>query len=505
MRHSFSKSRFKNLLHNSLRILLLVSIFAATNIWSDDGGTERMHVSVDINETMGSMKKLSGYLNNSLRYAPPPKLAELVENAYGKPEIMRCWLCLDDLWDYRDNTYYYNYQIGKDIYQGDKVKSQYDRGGVTETDVMYYDYLEAFSKHSKSIMLNVRRYETEVVNGVISMDQWREVVAKGLRHYKERYLNIEYIEVLNEYSVKHFGGLDDDQYYDFYKAIYGVVNELNAELKPEIPLKVGGPAWHKGHIKQFLERYAADTNPNKRLDFLSFHQYSNSTRDYMNVEEKVDSWLADYGLPTDIPIFITELGDRDGKRAEDLSLKQLYQSAGVLSFLYQTLSQPDLYGFPWVLYHNPEVQFHHIMFDGQLRMTPFGAAMKMISMHRATRLGVSGIPDQDKDGKGMYALASKDDSSIAIQLWRKSPDGPDGDLKTIDVTIENLPLAMADKSIRIRLYQIDSSHSNFLTNPDWEGGLELIKETTEKVGNSISLSLELEPLGLWMAVIELEK
>ncbi len=492
------------LFHCAVAGCLLICVFAVTTSRADNEASSTA-ITVDGAETLGPLPRLAGYLNNSLRYAPPPKLAKLAANEYGKPEIMRCWLCLDDLWDYRDDTYYYNYRIGKDIYQGDKVKSAYDRGGVAETDVMYYDYIDAFSKHSKSILLNVRRYETEVVKGVISMDQWRKVVTNGLRHYKKRCPNIEYIEVLNEYTVKHFGGLDDDQYYEFYRVMYGVINELNAELKPEIPLKVGGPAWHLGHIRNFLKRYAADPDPNKRLDFLTYHKYTTDPRDYSNIEEKVDAWLAEHDLPTNIPIFITELGDRDAKKAEDPSLKQLYQATGVPAFLYQTLSQPDLYGFPWVLYHNPDVQFHHLMFDGQLRVTPFGAAMKMLSMQKSTRLAVTGGPKRNNKGKGFYALASKDDSGLAIQLWRKSPDGPDGQVMSVNLTVDNLPDALTGGKVRIRQYRVDSRHSNVVTNPDWEGGLELINEATVKVANSISLSLELEPLGLWMAVIELEQ
>ncbi len=459
---------------------------------------EETAVEVDLAEAAGPLPRLAGHLNNSLRYAPPPRLAKLAEQEFGKPKIMRCWLCLDDLWDYRDGTYYYNHQIGKDIYADDQVKSCYDRRRVTETDVHYYDYLDAFSRSAKSLLLNIRRYETEVVKGVISMEQWREVVKNGLRHYKRRCPNIKYIEVLNESEVKHFGGLTKNEYYQFYRETYELVGELNDELKPEVPLLVGGPTWHEDTIKAFIERYAADTNPRKRLDFLTYHRYTTQPTAFLDVERRVDAWLKQHDLPEDIPIFITEFGNafRVGKSAP-LPVGQLLQAQMFCSVLYSTRSQPDLIGFPWVLYHDPHVQSHFVMFTKDLRMTPAGAAIKMLSLHRDTEVAVQTSSRRDRDGRGLYAMASKDEEAAVVQVWNYS-DTP----RHVEVRIKGLPPAWRQASLSAGQFLIDGQHSNCIAQPQFEGGLEQVATSTLSAGTPPQFSVELQANALWLVQLE---
>ncbi len=268
-------------------------------------------------KTKGNFRTFGNYLNNSIRHAPPPELTEVMEKQYGKPEIIRCWLTLDDMWDYRTGRYNYNFQLGLDTYANDTVKHKYDRGRVTETPYMYYDYIRAFSRHSKKVLLNIRRYEHEVTHGIISLEQWKEVAGNGIRHYKEMCPNICYIEVLNECNWSHFGGLNDTEYYDFYRAVYEIVNELNAEMQPEIPLRVGGTAAsgkpltasdpHEKefnlsnkaqHLYRFFGHFSKDPDPQKRLDFVSFHEYEVADtpvvlREY---EPMIDGWLEENGL-----------------------------------------------------------------------------------------------------------------------------------------------------------------------------------------------------------------
>src|SRR5690606_34123977 len=119
--------------------------------------------------------------------------------------------------------------------------------------------------------------EADVINGTVTWAKYKQVLKNGIRHYKQRYPGLRYIEALNEAEVPSFGGLNDDQIYQFYKVFYDVVNELNTELNPDVPLLLGGPASTRhGRAMNFISRYAADTNPAKKLDFISFHDYSSS-------------------------------------------------------------------------------------------------------------------------------------------------------------------------------------------------------------------------------------
>jgi len=449
-------------------------------------------VTVDCAQVVGPHRRPERYVNNSLRAAPPPALANLVECEFGRPAIVRCWLCLDDMWDYRDGSYHFNYPIGKDTYRGDTVKFKYDRDRVTETDVRYEDYLTSFSQHSDEVLLNVRRYEREVVNGVISLAKWKEVLKTGLKHYKERCPNLRYLEVLNESRMVQFGGLTDDQYYDFYRAGYQVVNELNAELKPALPLRVGGPSTvnKTGGVRPFLDRYAADPNPAKRLDFVSFHEYEIGSRPQAaaGYEEEVDGWLTARGLPDDVRIFITEIGV--GHPAPEPKAN-LTQAAGVISFQYHVRQSKDLVLFPWVLFHNP-VQLSLVQFDRALRLTPFGAATKMLTLHRGNDVQGS------MAGQGQVrAWASLDETGLAVQVWNYN-----GPATTVSVAVKNLPEGFRAKPLRLRQFLIDGQHSNCFAKDGHTPGLETIAEKQVAAADVQSLSVALKPNALCLWLIE---
>ena len=62
--------------------------------------------------------------------------------------------------------------------------------------------------------------------------------------------------------------------YSFYRQANEAINELNTELEPELPLLVGGSSGFRTDEAIHLARaFARDSNPKKKLDFLSFHHY----------------------------------------------------------------------------------------------------------------------------------------------------------------------------------------------------------------------------------------
>ena len=65
---------------------------------------------IDVSRHQRLFPNLTGYRNTSIQKAPAPVLAELSEKEFGKAKITRCWLNLDEMWDYRTRKYEYNYQ-----------------------------------------------------------------------------------------------------------------------------------------------------------------------------------------------------------------------------------------------------------------------------------------------------------------------------------------------------------------------------------------------------------
>ena len=458
-------------------------------------------VSVDCARTAEGPLNLWGFVNVSRRAPPPVELCGLIEREYGRPEITRCWLMLDQAWDYRTDTYRFNYEINKDYYEGDPDKKRYGVPGVA-TGLHYYDYLDSVSAHSEAVLLNVRRYEQEVLTGMISFDKWKQVFKAAVRHYKRRRSNLRYVEVLNEPTAKNQSNLGRiEHYYDFYRRACEAINELNAELRPELPMLVGGNAgFRTRQAIQLIRDFARDPSPNKKLDFVSFHHYwvEKTPAQIAEWEKEIDGALERASLPTSIPIFVTEIGY--AHRWMDDPKKNLWQAAGMTAFQYQARHAQDLRLFPWVQYHSPQ-QIAFVQFDTKLRMTPFGAAVKMLRMHKDKEVAAisSGL---DKNGTGLGALATLDRTGLVVELWNLQPNA--GRNQLADVYIVNLPKNLQVGKLRVRRYLIDSTHSNCLTLPDSPGGLEMVGERTRPAGTELRLSANLEPMALCLWTIEKE-
>jgi hypothetical protein len=458
-------------------------------------------VTIDGRRTLGELPAVTRYVNTSLRFAPPHELAERVEREYGRPRVVRCWLPLDDMWDYRDARYYFNFQLGLDRYQNDTVKHKYDRGVISATDRYYYDHLAAFSRHADAILLNVRRYEHEVTRGILTMAKWKEVVKTGLVHYKQRYPNIRYIEALNEYHHNGFGGLQDAPYYEFYRTVYEIVNEVNDELKPAIPLEAGGPnvvgspltadpnASDMGRrLVRFFENYAKDPNPRKRLDFVSFHDYGlgKNPAAIEQYESIVRRWLGEHKLRQDLPFFETEIGYAGPRPKPELNQNQ---ATGMSTLFYWTRHSKQHRLFPWCLFHEPARQLSLTAFLPDLRMTPFGAALKMWAMQKTNEVSVEWKPQL----QGVYAVASADAGGMAIQMWNDTAQPA-----SAEVVLAGVPRAVS-RAVRLREYRIDSKNSNCLLVPESKGDLALVREAIlAKAPGKWTVALEPYSLALWV-------
>lgn len=488
---------------SSFALLLPISFGSAV---SQTPSSRAPEVIVDASKVVGPLPNFDQFTNTSLRFAPPHDLAARVENEYGKPLITRVWLPLDDMWDYRDNSYHFNFEIGADRYANDTVKYKYDRGIVLPSNIYFEDYLKNFSEHSQYLLLNIRRYEVEVVNGTISLDKWKEVVRAALLHYKAEFGNLRYIEALNEYHGKDFGGLTDEQYYRFYKATYEVVNEVNRELKPTIPLEIGGPIVVGAPLNldslssqpvpgnktlrlyHFLQQYSADSNPEKKLDFIAFHDYDlggdfSAIAGYQAIVRKL---LGDFRLNENLPIFITEIGYAGPKPEAELNF---CQATGISELFFYSRVSTQLHLFPWVLYHEPARQLSLTAFvlKPDLRMTPFGEALKMWSLQQKNEIEsqwTSPVP-------GLGALASRNGGKVVLQVWNDS-----GKAVSASAVITNLPLDSGRK-IRVREYRIDSQHNNVFQQAD--GGITLAANSDTAVSSaSQRFSVTLEPYSLEM-------
>lgn len=446
----------------------------------------------------------------SIQKAPAPVLAGLSEREFGKPTITHCWVNLDEMWDYRTGQYDFNYRIGVPKYDDVKEKARESWGSVRETNVHFYDYLRAFGKHSDEIILTIRRYERDILDGTlgVTMADWKEVFKQAVIHYRRICPNLRYIEVCNEYAG--FIKCTAEEYYQFYQAAYQAVNEANVELGLEgkVRVLVGGPVVTGdiiGKMDLFFENFSKDNSPDKRLDFVSWHEYNKSYHGTALREGQVQRMLASHGIPKK-PMFVTEHAPIHGKLGtHELNL---VNAAGLVKSLYFTnVYSPGVTICPWVQYHIREIQTQFMWFDGpnepdtraeELRMLPIGCSMKLLSMHKQWEIAVDNSLDRDE-----LVLASVQNDGLAVHVVNY------GETRDVRIQVDQLPqvfTALDLGTLRLVKYQIDEAHSNGVTDPSYSGGPQIVDEgTLTPVNGSVTLShaqVKKNGILMWLLVPE---
>jgi hypothetical protein len=454
-------------------------------------------VTVDASKPLGARREIERYINNSiLQRSPPPELAKVIEKEYGRARIVRCWVCLDDLWDMKSGAYNFNYPI--------KNRVKGDDADFEMPDIPFETYLTAFAGISDEVLLNVRRMERPVVEGRMTMAQWKEVCKAAVKRYKTVCPKLRYIEALNEFHLSAFGDLNTKEYYAFYRTFYEIVNELNAELKPELPLLVGGPATTGAppdrHLREFVALYAADTAPAKRLDFLSYHYYGNQKwSEAAEFEKRMTELLDAHQIPSDIPMFWDEMGFTGSPwtlRPVATELNRL-QATCVTAFQYYSRKNRKLHVLPWVTFHSPSqtalTQFIYRP-DGKLQMTPFGMTVKCWGMQKKNEVPTESTGLRE-DGSGLGAMGSVDESGAAVLLWNHQALSCE-----VDLALTGLP-DTARKGWRVSRYLVDSRHSNCYADLTKAVALETAEESSGS-GLGVTRRFVMEPYAVSLLLIE---
>ena len=466
---------------------------------------------IDASHYFRKFPRLPAGRNTSIQKAPAPVLAEVSEREFGKAKITKCWLNLDEMWDYRTRQYDFDYQIGVHKYDDVEEKHPETWGGVKETNVHFHDYLQAFGEHSDAVMLTIRRYERDILNKHlgVTMEDWREIFRNAVVHYRHVCPNLRYIEVCNEYALSGFIGCNAEEYYRFYKAAYQAVNEANDELGLEGAerILVGGPAVTGdvvGKMKLFFENYAKDTSPAKRIDFVSWHEYGKSYQATALREGEVQHWLAANKIPIDKPMFVTEHDPVHGKLgSHELNL---VNGAGLVKSQYFTnVYSPEITLMPWVQYHVSEIQTQFMWFDGpnepntkaeELRMLPSGCSMKLLSMHQDWEIAVDNGLERDE-----LVLASVQKDGLVVHAVNY------GETRNVQIQLDKLPCvftALKDGKFHFSKYVVDEMHSNGVAIPTYNGGPQQVAEGDVVVKNcSLTLTHRLLPTnGIVMWVLK---
>lgn len=364
-----------------------------------------MKVHVDVNHSLGAYRDPTCWQNSTLRYVPPEDFPPFLAARTGRAKIMRTWITLDEFWDYRTDTTYPDYEIGKARYPVQELHYAYDWASIVPapSGTRFEAYLTSHSACADELLLNVRRYEREVSDGVISYEQYEDVVYRAVEHCKRLAPNIRYIECCNEVDISVFGLLKAEEYVRIYLCTYRAVKRLNEKYHYDIPLEIGGYAaahplteWKlMEDVMKLLKESEIGERP---MDFYSYHLYSGPMECHLiragefdtarlgGVEklqlilEKHRKLLAELDLP-DGPVFLNELGKA---RTTGVDADALYNAAGVLTYLIASSvgAMEGMYLFPWCTFHNPQLQMSYTQYllteDGSYLATPNGLAIEIL-------------------------------------------------------------------------------------------------------------------------------
>lgn len=291
-----------------------------------------------------------------------------------------------------------------------------------------YDYLSAYASRSRSLIVNWQsNYAPLVTGGSFTEAELFTAQRDMMADYKRRYPSIEWLESENE--VPNIA-----DYYPMYKFTYRVVNAVNAMGLPGPKIKIGGPTtdiFSTRRIGQFLDLYAADQDPRKRLDFVSYHQYLIDTSGdpakwtvpkenpavIATERAQLNTMFSQRGLGP-LPAMVSETGifPKDRQTSLGLSADLHIQAAALASMHYYYLGQSQVTPFHWTIDH-PENDRKDLFEDTATGVArPYYNTMLMQSMLPKTRYAA--VSDAlSAQGVGVYGLAGAEPGRVAVMTW----------------------------------------------------------------------------------------
>ncbi len=412
---------------------------------------QTMNFTVETERVIRRWPRIERYQNSTLRYTPPVDFPAYWAAVNGRPKIIRCWITLDEVWDYRTGEFDWNYQIGVNKYANDPNHYDYDWPSTRPSQTRFEDYLRSYTAMADEAMLNIRRYERETADGVLSYARYEEICEQVIEHCRLLCPNIVYIEVSNESEISVFGGITVAQYMPLYDCICRAVSRLNA--RHGWNLQVGGTAmtgsWYVKIWREYLEALAADKTPEKRIDFYSMHMYNPDHNQLAQMYNHHKAAIAELGLP-DAPMFFDEYGTR---RATGVLTDSLQNAAETLTGLLRGADLAGMYIFPWCTFHNPELQMSYTQYlrlaDDTYAPTPNGQAMTMLRGMLEQELRLCGNVDYRVRATGR-------DNEVYLIVTNPS-DNP----LLVDGRITGLRPGAAS----VEICQVDAIRNNAVTNP----------------------------------------
>ncbi|MDR7273471.1 hypothetical protein [Catenuloplanes atrovinosus] len=445
-------------------------------------------VTVDAARDLGPFGNPAGFQNQSGPEEPLGS-ADLDRVARLEPQVVRAWFKPHMYYDHEATTFDFDFATGN----GDSA----------------YDYYDQVAAQGESIIGNFDQCD-QVLMRLDRTEDCRWVLKAGLLHYKKRYPSLRYIEVFNEPdktwkpSAIEQPAMSLDDYYRWYQVAYRVVNEVNDELAPDVPLEIGGPSsytFNEDFLTGFLDRYVRDGDPDKRFAFISYHQYAQRERPATVAREReiVRGWMRERKLDEDRPVFVTEYGIFPGANTGTTFEADLLTHAAGMATLgrYYAYSGTDMY-LHWVYDHLENERKSMFVDDVDGGVYPY---YNLVLMQRmlATRLVPAESDAVTDTGIGVSAVATTEDRKVAVLLtnyqWTTGAAEHD-----VTLALRNLPATLTAGEVTVERYLVDARTSNRTSNPLGQD-LQRVERYDTRLTASADLGLHLGVNAMSLVVI----
>jgi hypothetical protein len=321
--------------------------------------------------------------------------------------------------------------------------------------------------------------DTSLVSQPRSWNEWSLTVQKTIEHYSGTttricgqvtgvFMSDIYYEVWNEPDLETFGkwsiyGGKDYKTLYFY-SIVGAQKAQNV-----YPFKIGGPVTtklYKNWLQTFL-KYTATNN--LRVDFISWHHYSQHLEDYISDIRNIDGWLADpiYAPYRTIPRIISEWGfDSDYNADADTSKGAAHTTAALRNFLDEKID----FAFLFEIKDGKNLSWGILTHDGEEK--PRYKALKLLYSLTGQRIDIEG------EGTFVTGMASTIPNKTTLILTNYDEQGRDNEL---------VPVTFANVENGIYTLTVTYLDGRILTTKDITPLNNQIKQNVLMTANSIAL------------------
>ncbi len=299
-----------------------------------------------------------------------------------------------------------------------------------------------------------------------SIEEWQQVIGALVKRYSIDKPIVTYWEIGNETDIGENGGCpflitDPADYVQFYKMT------IDPILKTFPDAKVGGTAVANAggnYLPQFIDHCLKEK---LRLDFISWHLYSDNPDSHAGLVTKYKKLLEPFG-PKRPEMLVTEWS----KNFDPISVQELAMDPRRAAIIASSIIAMTDAGLNWSFYYhladqhariaefkpffaNPDIMYHHWnevphrfgLFGVAGEVRPQYFVYQMLTHMGSTRLkGTSDVKD-------IRLLASRDDKSVSILAANFSPQDSTDHLAKIRVT------NLTPGEMMLTVYRIDRNGS----------------------------------------------